>query len=351
MRTALFTGAGASRAIGYPLTADLLPMVREWLKNGALFEVTVGGDDAREYRNELADYLSRLLPGFHDIEDQHLPLITDVFSLVEYSLASGEALSIGDDGTLRRCRDLLKQAMTDVFLENFNRSYDRGKPDEKLEEDLLYKLVGWIKARRRELGLVTTNYDIGIEYALYGESGYDTETLDMGFDWRDPVAGHEHTRPQKPDFRIFKLHGSFNLLRCSTCGYVYFNPDGSIAHQAFRKTLDQNNTCHCRNDIRLELQIVSPSLVREVKDANLLSIWRSALEWMRTAERWVIVGYSLPPEDLAIRSLLLRAYATAKKKPDVTVVQQGDKAKPHYKLLFPKCDYRNNGLEQFLSRE
>lgn len=350
MRTALFTGAGASYAIGYPLTSELLPMVRERLNNAELFEITANAD-AVGYRKELRDYLIRLLPGFDDIEAHDLPLITDVFSLVEYSIISGEALSIGDDKALRRCRDLLKQAMTDIFLENFNRDYDPSKEDETREEKVLHDLAAWIKARKQELGLVTTNYDIGVEYALYGNRGYDIEAVDMGFDWRDPSEGYEHTRPRRPDFRIYKLHGSFNLLRCSTCGYVYFNSDGSIAHQAFRKKLDRNNTCHCRNDIRLELQIISPSLVRDVRDANLLSIWRSALEWMRTAERWVIVGYSLPPEDLAIRSLLLRAYATAKTTPKVTVVQFGNEAKRHYRLLFPKCDYRDDGLERFLSRE
>ena len=75
-----------------------------------------------------------------------------------------------------------------------------------------------------------------------------------------------------------------------------------------------------------------------------------ALAWMRSAARWVIVGYSLPPEDLAIRSLLLRAYTTAVEPPEVVVVQNGDKARPNYELLFPGCDYRNDGLEEFLQR-
>ena len=103
-------------------------------------------------------------------------------------------------------------------------------------------------------------------------------------------------------------------------------------------------------DVRLDLQIVAPSLVRDVRDVSLLSSWRSALAWMRSAARWVIVGYSLPPEDLAIRSLLLRAYTTAVEPPEVVVVQNGDKARPNYELLFPGCDYRNDGLEEFLQR-
>jgi len=38
VKITLFTGAGASRAIAYPLTRDLLPKVREYLVDGTLFE-------------------------------------------------------------------------------------------------------------------------------------------------------------------------------------------------------------------------------------------------------------------------------------------------------------------------
>jgi hypothetical protein len=88
-----------------------------------------------------------------------------------------------------------------------------------------------------------------------------------------------------------------------------------------------------------------------VRDANLLNVWKCALELMRTADRWVIIGYSLPPEDLAIRSLLMRAYATAVKQPKVVVVQEGGAAKPRYSLIFPDLEYHESGLEAFLKHE
>jgi NAD-dependent SIR2 family protein deacetylase len=353
MRTVLFTGAGASRAIGYPLTKELLPLVRTSLKNGTLFNQTARHPRNEECRKDLRRMLGRLLPGFNKVGDRDLPLITDLFSLVEYAILSGETLSIGGEQSLRRCRDLLKQAMTDVFIENFRRSYDRDDPEEKREEDLLHQLLAWIKRQRGTLGIVTTNYDIGIEFEMARRGALSAKGLDIGFDWRHPDNGRIYTRPAKPSFRYYKLHGSFNMLHCGTCGHVYFNPWGSIVHQVFRPKIDWANTCHCRDDVRLEMHLVSPSLVRDIRDANLLSTWRSALEWMRRADRWVIVGYSLPQEDLAIRSLILRAYATAEKKPSVTVVQQGQEAEPRYRLLFPKYKfkYRGDGLGAFLSEE
>jgi len=353
MATALFTGAGASRAIGYALTSELLPRVRGGLRSGELFKDINGPErDARD-RQELQQLLTTLLPGFEEAADDKLPLITDVFSLVEHAIVSGESLPVGGDDTLRRFRDLLKQGITDVILGDFLEEWDLTQEEDRRQRSVLNRFTGWVETRRKELGVVTTNYDIGLEYELYSRLTPERVAgeLDLGFDWREVGTDAERTRPAAPGLRIFKLHGSLDVLRCRHCGYVYFNPYGAIAVHAFRTELSDNNTCTCRREERLELHIVSPSLVREVREANILSVWRSALEWMRRAERWIIVGYSLPPEDLAIRSLLMRARAGAARPPDVTVVQQGEAARPVYELLFPGCHYEPGGLEKFLSSE
>jgi hypothetical protein len=293
-----------------------------------------------------------VLPGFEKAKE--LPMITDVFSLVEHALSAGEALPIGGESDLRRCRDLLKQAITDVLLRKPGedpRGAVNGSPSRVLSE-----LTGWINGMLDDFALVTTNYDTAIECELYYKMRQQEvyRTIDLGFDWRHIGKGDVRTRPAHARLRVYKLHGSLDQLRCRQCGYVYFNPWGNIAHQAFREKLDKGNTCHCRDDLRLELHIVAPSLVREARDANQLSVWCSALEWMRTADRWIIAGYSLPPEDLAVRSLFLRACASASRqnpgKPKVTVVQNGRKAMSRYKLLFPNCDYESGGLEAFLQK-
>lgn len=351
-RMAVFTGAGASRAIGYPLTRDLLPRVRSELKSDVLFKDTNGRKKDQEERQELSVLLHRLLPGFDDVADADLPLITDVFSLVEYAITSGETLPIGGDGVLRRCRDLLKHAITDILLGDFLEPWDRADPAEQRQRLLLGDFVKWMQQYTPQLGLITTNYDIGLEYELYDGLGRPevSARVDLGFDWRDARTNEERTRPSAPSLRVYKLHGSLDVLKCSVCGYVYFNPYGAIAVHAFRDQLDDNNTCICRDDARLQLHIVSPSLVRDVRDASLLSVWRSALEWLRTADEWLIIGYSLPPEDLAVRSLLLRAYTARSQPPRITVIQQGDADRARYKLLFPHCTYDSEGLESFLHR-
>jgi hypothetical protein len=141
-----------------------------------------------------------------------------------------------------------------------------------------------------------------------------------------------------------------NWLRCECCEHIYINTKGEIGDLAYEK-VTVYNTCDCGHS-PLSTVLVTPSFVREVRDANLLGIWMHALELLRTADEWVIVGYSLPPEDIAIRSLLLRAAHArgAKDRPAITVVQLGEDkdTRARYKLFFPGCDYRTDGLEGFL---
>jgi NAD-dependent SIR2 family protein deacetylase len=354
MRTTLFTGAGASCAIGYPLTSQLMPLILQGLKDKDLFKrFNPRKDFDQDGADRLRGYLNQLMPGLEAANEKDLPLITDVFSLVEYSLVSGEALPVGGHEDLRQFRDLLKQAIVSVLLDSFLGDWDTRDPLEKKQKATFDKMTRWIAAQGSNLGMVTTNYDIGLEHALYSkaENKSLTSKLDLGFEWRHAGSNKVMSRPSDPSLRVYKLHGSLDVLRCSLCGHVYFNNRGTIIHQAFRKTLDANNTCACNSTLKLEAHIVAPSLVRDIRDANLLSIWRSALEWMRTSKRWIIVGYSLPPEDLAIRSLLVRAYAGASKKPKVVVVQHSDAEKARYQMLFPDCDYRTGGLEAFLASE
>jgi hypothetical protein len=92
-------------------------------------------------------------------------------------------------------------------------------------------------------------------------------------------------------------------------------------------------------------------MVRDVRNPNLESVWQAALEALRSAERWVFVGYSLPPEDLAIRALLLRAFGARPVPPRVLVVDRGrqPEVERRYRLLFPGLEFMNGGVEAFVA--
>jgi hypothetical protein len=126
------------------------------------------------------------------------------------------------------------------------------------------------------------------------------------------------------------------------------NSLGDIAGLAFADELSDWNTCHCNPWARLRLPLVTPSLARTVGDRNLQSAWRAAVEAQREAEEWFVIGYSMPSEDVAIRSLLCRAAGARMAPLAIHVIQHGMDAEPLYRALFPGCVYHPNGLASFL---
>jgi len=212
------------------------------------------------------------------------------------------------------------------------------------------------------LTVVSTNYDTLIDGLLFERLviAPDREipaAVDMGFDWREHSTGRFleplHTRSADPIVRLLKLHGSLNWLKCPLCGFVYVNTVGSIHQQAFREDkVDYNNTCLCGHG-PVRTVIVAPSMVRSIRDPDLLTIWRNALQALRTADEWILAGYSLPPEDITIRSILLRAFhgrGKDREPPQIRVVQRSaDPAlEGRYRLLLPGSTFAYDGFEGFV---
>lgn len=350
-RVAIFTGAGASAAFGYPVTNRILEITRTALANGELFE-----DYERPGRAaaELRKYLKALLPGFSNREAT-LPNVTDVISLVDHAIAASSTLLRGKPLSDHiRFRFLLEWATVDALIDP--EETPKLKAQQKLLRAFSDHISGLCKAGKHELGLITTNYDTAIDRQLfrrlapgawYRNVPRVAETFDFGTSWRGPYTDRIYPRPTKAPMHIYKLHGSINWLRCDLCENIYVNPNGNIVHWAFYPANHDHNECYCRTGTRLRSAIVTPSFVRAGYDLTLQSIWKAALDFLRRANRWIIIGYGLPSEDVAIRALLIKAIQSREKLPAIDVIQLGDEAKPRYKLLFPQCEYHNGGLEAF----
>ncbi len=184
---------------------------------------------------------------------------------------------------------------------------------------------------------------------------FDDEALpaqvDFGMTWREAGRrGPAHPRPQEPRLGIYKLHGSLDWLRCALCDHVYVHPARTIFREGGQLERGQGRRCACGYGPLRHL-IVAPSTVREIQDPSLLSLWQGALEALRGADRWVVIGYSLPPEDVAIRSMLVRAFHGRERPPHLTVVGRGDggELEQRYRLLFPDLLYDRGGVEGFVA--
>lgn len=307
--------------------------------------------------NRLRLHLETLLPAVLD-EDVELPLITDVLSLIDLMLSTGEvAVPMFSTAKMEDLRALLEEAIVETI--------EPGSDDPQWDESL-DRLTDWVlnvlDTDGAPLTIVSTNYDTLVESLVFEKITIDPElelgaSVDFGFSWREHSGGRflepVNHPPGAPRVRIFKLHGSVSWLRCPLCGFVYVNTVGSIVREAYREDkIDYSNTCVCGHG-PVRAVIVAPSMVRTIHDPNLLTIWRSALEAMRIADEWIIAGYSLPPEDIAIRSILLRAYygrGRKRKPPTIRVIQRDQEkaTEDRYKLLFPGCRFEYGGFERFV---
>jgi NAD-dependent SIR2 family protein deacetylase len=332
----LFVGAGASRACGYPTNDEILPEILRRLRENAFHDEHI---DPR--RAELRRFLSRLLPP--PSSGTPLPQITEVLSILDHCIENGEELFASGRKELKLAdaRWLLDRAVGRVIKCIHLKGRDV-KPS---------AILDWIKATRRrgaDVSVISTNYDFSLDGELFDDLddwSTDYAKTDFGFTWRDPDDGELVHPSSNPKMRLYKLHGSLNWLNCPLCGNTYVN---------FMRTLvtladsdGEWSTCHCGFG-PLRAVLVAPSFVRRYRDRNILSIWRSASELLREADRWVMVGYSFPPEDIALRTLFLRTHLSRRRTPQIQVVSHGDSALCRYRQLFPHCEYTGDGLKAFL---
>lgn len=363
-RTVVFLGAGASRPFGYPLTAGILPAIWSGLHTSTgkhSWTRWAGMKGRKDEAARLRDFLSMLYPGLNDSQSLEDSIsIVDVISLVEQMALEGRSPSpaLGEQDVLL-ARRVLNKAINGVL---------HGRRKREYAERLARWVLGTAMAHEdNRVTVISTNYDTAVERHIFDPFvtlGISIgKHIDFGMHWRDAFRARMHVRPAPARMALLKLHGSLNWLRCEVCGHITVNVRKRIAAMDHwqPKVRQPYNTCWCNGVLRSIL--VTPSIVRDVRDANLLGIWKAAVEDLRMADEWIFVGYSLPAEDIAIRSLLLRAWhARRARRLKVRVVQrelpparadaaaQPSETYRRYRLLFPSAnlkerDYSREGVE------
>ncbi len=111
---------------------------------------------------------------------------------------------------------------------------------------------------------------------------------------------------------LHKLHGSISW---------------SYRNGLFQKYID------CRPAIRGDAAIVAPMINKEVPDF-LRPIWKRAGDALKASRTWIVVGYSLPTYDHAVRQLLTRS---ATKQLAIHVFDPDHRVIERYMALLPSA--------------
>jgi hypothetical protein len=156
------------------------------------------------------------------------------------------------------------------------------------------------------VSLITFNYDLGLEFALYYKS--------IPYEYRTGlVAGVNPGAKQNPQaVDLLKLHGSLNWGHCSKCNRTItwqlrdFLSTRQWAPSPFPvpyRTVEVANllvqqTCPvCGTSLDERPVIVPPTWNKGKFHSPLASVWRAAAQHLSEAENVFVIGYSLPPTD------------------------------------------------------
>jgi hypothetical protein len=269
----------------------------------------------------------------------------DLLSLLDHSLRSSTTpVRLLPAPELAELRTLLEVGICEVI-----------RPGKKTGRPGANDFWTWLKSKNDRkpdsVAVISTNYDTSVEQLIFPNLGFEriTRKIDFGVSWRDPDREKPYPRPPEPWLRFYKLHGSLNWLRCEMCEHMYLNYAFDIYRRVFDRKVSSKNSCHCGHG-KLSLMLVTPSYARDVREPNLLAIWTNALELLRISKNWIIVGYSLPPDDIDIRSMLIRAAQGRDHPPNLTVVL--DRERPEviarYRLLFPNLTEYSQGFGAYI---
>src|SRR6185503_3074489 len=201
-----------------------------------------------------------------------------------------------------------------------------------LEHELRHPPWPYLELFRRlrrediEPRIISLNYDIYADNALMAVSGEGSEVGPLFPEYRCDIRtpfylGQPPHDGQSPYWgQLLKLHGSLNWLCCPACHRL----DLAIAESGLstvkslreiypgsdRASLERHYAegGHACDDCGtpVDAVLVTPSGRKDYQNPHLARIWYEADRMLRETDRVVIVGYSLPDDDLEVMCLLKR---------------------------------------------
>jgi hypothetical protein len=192
-----------------------------------------------------------------------------------------------------------------------------------------------VRSDRSLAGVVTSNYDLLVERALrprpvrgwpvsgFHYAGLPRPQIAYGTaqPWRQRDGRRNATIELTGEVPLAKLHGSLNWERLA-------RPHGTARDVKVWQDL--------RSSFRLDTTPAVVAPIPETEPAPWLEpVWEAAAGILKAADEWLIVGYSLPDYDAAIRGLLGDA---ARGQRVVVRDPRADFIVGRFRALLPGCD-------------
>ena len=310
-------GAGATKACGGPLTRDILPAAL----NGKMAD---GGRQIRvDDREELLALTSHFLsscfnvPPGQSVQPEDCPSLPMVLSMLRRSVDSDLPLGRWSGNDLVKAKRAIEYGMFAVIEATLRTIPD----DRRFHSTLLEPLY----RNNIEPAVVSLNYDVIVDNAMFAladayRDGYPP-------DYRTTIETDLYNQfCHRGTFGLLlKIHGSLNWMYCERCERLdLFVSEGMKNVEPRLRTgkalddlydhvpFDDAYSCQgtpCRNadcDGFVTPVLITPTYVKDYENPHIADVWKEAEAAMQAADRAVIIGYSLPTDDVEVAMLFKR---------------------------------------------
>lgn len=195
------------------------------------------------------------------------------------------------------------------------------------------------------------NYDLLLDDALRAENKLDDFGYSVHFfrvkrngDWKKPEGNGT--------VKLFKLHGSFNWLKCIECSAIFLTREPNTSEERFNpSSLAELHCPRCQATKSLIRLLLPPIQTKEYNVEPYRFLWRCAAQNLKGVKRMAFLGYSFANTDFATRSLLRRiSHHVSMDKLDVHFMNIDGRPETHFKEYFPRTrtPTRTTSLAEFI---
>ncbi len=369
----IFLGAGATKACGGPMTDDILPLaLSNRLANENLDNQIV---DREELLCLTEDFMQKCfnVPKDDDlISKDTCPSLPMVLSMLRRS--TSQNLPIGDfqGENLIKARRAIEYSIFAVIEAALMKIPQNKRFHTQLLEPMYRQNI--------EPTVISLNYDVIVDNAMFMLSEVtqnmkppdycvDISTERYKIFSRDGTFGH-----------LLKIHGSLNWLYCEKCKrldlYVSKGMRTAKALDELYHSVPFNDAYSCKGtpcrnrpkcDGFVNPILITPTYIKDYENPHINKVWSMAESKMKEADRVVIIGYSLPTDDVEVAMLLKRGLDHMQRE-KITIVEyvEGDDKKPakkrtpidkhptgiRFRTLFGKnLDWQTTGFQGWLKEQ
>lgn len=321
-RVTLFLGSGFSAGLGLPTTSDVRKGLLETCGN-------------TPYEQLQEKFVTKVIGAFWrdvfgwDGGATH-PSLEDHFTALDFAANTGHCL--GRNYNPKMLRAIRRMTIHRVF-ELLRKEATRNADVDQFFQELI---------AAADVTIVTTNWDLVVERCL--------DRLHIDRNQGTGLYQESGTFLDTDGVMILKLHGSLHFGYCDCCRSLvnihdlygdlklYLDPDdmrlfdgAKIAATLPPEYLKACFTCHRPWSGG---RLATFSYRKDLAPSFLQKTWDEAFHRLRIADRWLIIGYSLPEADIEVRQLLKTAQLAGEPNKPIDVVIVRDGAKQRYQEFF-----------------